>query len=453
MQKFLFRRIELWIVLLLALLSLIGTIGFSAIVLDTERDQKHFGALGKAALAVANVPETVRQLLKQKTALAAVKWDRFKDQAAGWTFGPTPTGSTPLPGFLLLSRYDGAARQHVVELVSLSDGKVLYSWQPNAEELLADAPRTSLVADFTGWDNVHYRMIHPFLLPDGSMIIKDHQNYAMRIDSCGKRLWLQDKLLGHHSTESDGEGGVWIPGLIEPQTIPNVQPDWREDAFLHLDADGNILSMESLPQLFMERGRDWALFNASHRERDPVHLNDIQPVLEDGPFWKKGDLFLSMRHTSEIMLYRPATREIVWSKQGPWLAQHDVDILDDHRIAVFDNHAYDRGLGARVDGANRVTIYDFTTGQTTGPWDKALADLGIETLSEGLFSILPDGTLMVEEENSGRLVFLAPDGAVRATFINTAKDGKTYRLGWSRWIDPALGDQVLAAVNGVTCGG
>jgi len=143
----------------------------------------------------------------------------------------------------------------------------------------------------------------------------------------------------------------------------------------------------------------------------------------------------------------------VWSKQGPWLAQHDVDILDDHRIAVFDNHAYDRGLGARVDGANRVTIYDFTTGQTTGPWDKALADLGIETLSEGLFSILPDGTLMVEEENSGRLVFLAPDGAVRATFINTAKDGKTYRLGWSRWIDPALGDQVLAAVNGVTCGG
>lgn len=453
MQKFLFRRIELWIVLLLALLSLIGTIGFSAIALDTERDQKHFGALGKAALAVANVPETVRQLLKQKTALAAVKWDRFKDQPAGWTFGTMPAGSTPLPGFLLLSRYDGAARQHVVELVSLSDGKVLYSWQPNAEELLADAPRTSLVADFTGWDNVHYRMIHPFLLPDGSMIIKDHQNYAMRIDSCGKRLWLQNKLLGHHSTESDGQGGVWIPGLIEPQTIPNVQPDWREDAFLHLDADGNILSMESLPQLFMEKGRDWALFNASHRERDPVHLNDIQPVLEDGPFWKKGDLFLSMRHTSEIMLYRPSTREIVWSKQGPWLAQHDVDILDDHRIAVFDNHAYDRGLGARVDGANRVTIYDFTTGQTTGPWDKALADLGVETLSEGLFSILPDGTLMVEEENSGRLVFLAPDGAVRATFINTAEDGKTYRLGWSRWIDPALGDQVLAAVSGVTCGG
>ena len=450
MQRFLFRKVELWLVLFLALLAIIGSIGFGAVVLDTERDQKNFGPIGRAALAVANVPETVRQMLKRKTAMAAVKWDRFKDQPGGWTFAP---GAPTLPGYLLLSRYDGTARRHIDELVSMADGKVLYTWRPDADALLADAPRTSLVADFTGWDNEHYRTIHPFLLADGSLIIKDHQNYAMRIDACSKRLWLQDKLLAHHSTESDGEGGVWMPGLIEPPTFTDVQPDWREDAFLHLDADGNILSMESLPQLFMEKGRDWALFNASHRERDPVHLNDIQPVLQDGPFWKKGDLFLSMRHTSEIMLYRPSTREIVWSKQGPWLAQHDVDILDDHRIAIFDNHAYDRGLGARVDGANRVTIYDFTTGQTTGPWDKALAELGVETLSEGLFSILPDGTLMVEEENSGRLLFLAPDGAVRATYINNAEDGKTYRLGWSRWIDPALGDQALKSLAGVSCGG
>src|SRR5690606_40126395 len=61
-------------------------------------------------------------------------------------------------------------------------------------------------------------------------------------------------------------------------------------------------------------------------------------------------LFLSFRHMSMIMLYRPATDEIVWKKQGPWLAQHDVDILDATRIGVFNNNAYDRGTDARIHG-------------------------------------------------------------------------------------------------------
>jgi hypothetical protein len=78
---------------------------------------------------------------------------------------------------------------------------------------------------------------------------------------------------------------------------------------------------------------------------DPTHLNDIQPVLADGPYWKKGDLFVSLRNISSIMLYRPSTDQIVWMKRGPWLSQHDVDILDDHRISVYDNNVQDRGAG------------------------------------------------------------------------------------------------------------
>ena len=32
------------------------------------------------------------------------------------------------------------------------------------------------------------------------------------------------------------------------------------------------------------------IFNDSdiYMSTDPIHLNDIQPVYEDGPFWKKG---------------------------------------------------------------------------------------------------------------------------------------------------------------------
>ena len=43
---------------------------------------------------------------------------------------------------------------------------------------------------------------------------------------------------------------------------------------------------------------------------DPIHLNDIEPVFKDGPFWKKGDVFLSLRHQSIIILFRPNTNKM-----------------------------------------------------------------------------------------------------------------------------------------------
>ena len=84
------------------------------------------------------------------------------------------------------------------------------------------------------------------------------------------------------------------------------------------------------------------LFTKGMYNHDPIHLNDIEPVLADGPYWKKGDLFLSLRNVSAVMLYRPSTDEIVWIKRGPWIAQHDVDILDDHRIGIYDNAVEER---------------------------------------------------------------------------------------------------------------
>lgn len=447
MQNLLFRRIEVWLVLLLALLSVVGTLAFGALVLDAERGKDRFGVASAAALSLADIPEVVHTMLQRGRAMAATKWNRFADEPGGWTFG----GAARPPGYLLLSRYDGAASRHVVELVSLADGEVLHAWRPVPEDLLDGAPRTSKVADFTGWDNVHYRMIHPLPLADGSLIIKDHQSFPMRIDACGKLMWRQDAYLAHHSTELDDEGHVWLPALLEPSTIDNVQEGFYEDGLMELDIDGNVLSVVSVPEILIENGMEWAVFNASNRNHDPVHLNDLQPILTDGPFWKKGDLLLSMRHISMLMIYRPSTREIVWMKNGPWLAQHDADILDDHRIAVFDNHAYDKGLGARVDGANRVVVYDFANGLVSAPWNAALSALGVMTLSEGLQEVLPDGSVMIEEENSGRLLFLDASGETVAQYLNKTDDGTSWRLGWSRWLPAAEAEALLAAASGAAC--
>lgn len=449
MQRLLFAKIELWAVLLLGLLGLLGLVGFGAAVLDGEREAGRFGPAGAAALAVAEIPETVKTLLKPDLAMAAFSPHRFGDKPAGWSFG---TGPRPA-GYLLLSRYDGDRARHVVDLLSLADGTVRHEWLPDADALLADAPRTSRIAEYTNWNTRHYRAIAPILADDGTLVIKDHQSYLYGLGACSEKLWSQYGVLLHHATESDGAGGWWIPGYAEPSAVERVSPGFTDDSLVHLGPKGEILWQKSLTQILLDHGMEYALFTAGDYQPDPLHLNDIEPVLADGPYWKKGDLFLSLRHMSAILLYRPATDEIVWMKQGPWLAQHDVDVLDPTHIAVFNNNAFDRGTEARVHGTNEIVVYDFATGTVSRPWDAAMKAADVKTLFEGLFTVLPDGTALVEEENSGRLLILGQDGTVRAEFVNKGGDGLSYRLGWSRYLTPAEGEAALARLAATSCPG
>ena len=193
------------------------------------------------------------------------------------------------------------------------------------------------------------------------------------------------------------------------------------------------------------------MFTSGGYLNDGLHLNDIQPALTDSPYWKAGDLFLSLRHKSMILLYRPSTGKIVWMKQGPWLAQHDVDILDDHRIAVFNNNAFDRGKGWWVDGSNEVTVYDFATDSVSNPYHDTLLAENVTSLTEGLFDMTASGHAIIEEENRGRILILDRAGKMVAEFVNRAPDGQVYGLGWSRYIPRAQGDRALAAIAAAPC--
>ena len=444
MGKLLFAKVELWLVLLLALLGLVAMVGFGAAVLDGERETGRFGPVGAAALDVAEIPDTMQALMAGDTAMQAFQPDRFGDKPGGWNIAP----DAKLSGYVLLSHYDGALERHVVQLVSLADGAVKHEWLPDADTLLADAPRESKIAEYTLWNTRHYRAIHPILDDKGALLIKDHQSYLYALDACGNKLWEQTGALLHHSTESDGDGGYWIPGYVEPSEIERAAPDFVDDALVHLGPGGEVLWQRSVTQILLDHGMEYAVFGAGRYQKDPIHLNDIEPVLEDGPYWKKGDLFLSFRHLSMIMLYRPATDEVIWYQQGPWMAQHDVDILDDHRIGVFNNDAYDKGTGARVHGSSDITVHDFTTGRDSDPWQKAFEDGSIQTLFEGLFTVLPGDVAMIEEENSGRLIFARQDGTVLAEFVNKGPDGKAFRMGWCRYMSQAEGDAALAGLAG-----
>ncbi|PKP74487.1 MAG: hypothetical protein CVT84_08175 [Alphaproteobacteria bacterium HGW-Alphaproteobacteria-6] len=448
MKNPLFKRIELWLVLVFGLLGLLGAMALGTAALDTERGNSRFGALGRFAHMLADAPFILRDALRADTRMVGFRPERFTDRPTGWTITP---GVAPPEGYVLESHYDGDRRRPVIELYSFAEGRVVHEWLPDAGELLADAEVNHPAASPENWTQRYFRAIAPILTEDGRLIIKDHYAPLIGLDACGARLWVQDEMLFHHSTETDGAGGFWIPGVMTKGAVPATAADFVEDAIVHVGANGEILWRRSLPDLLLDHGLDHLLFSGQDYDEDVLHLNDIQPVLTDGRFWQAGDLFLSLRNHSMVMLYRPATDAIVWMQEGPWLNQHDVDILDDHRIAVFDNRLYDKGRGPRIDGSNQIAILDFDTGSVSRPLSERLAELDVTTLFEGKLDLMDDGRVLIEEEMAGRILILDPDGTLVAEYLNKAEDGTPYRMGWSRFMSRAAGDRALAALKAAGC--
>jgi hypothetical protein len=449
MPRLLFARIEAWVVLALLLVGMLGVILFGAVLLEEERGNHRFGAAGTAAKTMAEIPRTVEALLQAEDRMVVYREVRF-DDPPGWSFPETATG-TGLSGYWLMSRFDPAERRSIIEMVRLSDAKVMHVWRPDPDSLLADARRTSQVAHVGNWTTGTFRYFAPYLMPGGDLIVKDSASPLVRIDACARKVWMQDQTTFHHSTEADGTGGFWIPSHIEPSQIPHVTPTFADDALAHVAADGTILDEISVAGILMRHGLQHIVFQPQVTNDDPLHLNDIEPVLTDGPYWKKGDLFLSLRHPAMVMLYRPSTDEILWMKQGPWMAQHDVDILDDHRISVFDNRAYFRGEFGRVDGTSDIAVYDYPTDAVSRPHHDALAAENTKVLFEGLYTRLPEGAYVLEDQTAGVVLVFAEDGRKLAQFVNRPDDGKVYQIGWGRYVDQQTGDHVLQQIERIDC--
>ena len=165
--------------------------------------------------------------------------------------------------------------------------------------------------------------------------------YLYKIDKDSNLLWKSERIT-HHSIELDENGDIWTCGFDFNNETAN-KFGFLDNSIICLNQDGKELYYESLTTIFKKNDiferviESTPIFDDIDLGYDPYHLNDVQPTRKDGQFWKKGDVFLSLRSQSMIMLLRPETNEIIWKQQGPWMSQHDVNIENDSIISIFNN--------------------------------------------------------------------------------------------------------------------
>ena len=454
MERLLARKIAAWVFLLFLVLVIIGTVGFGALVRNSALGNDRFGIAGEIALNIASIPATIRKLMQadRDRMIARTNPNELRHaNRQGWYLS-SETKPTEIDGYLLLSRYDNDTRRHITEMVDLATLKVSHTWRPDSVALFGGLTFGKEYEN-QPFDGELFRVIHPYLLENGDIIVKDMYSPLARVDACDAEVWIKEGTF-HHSTETGVDGTIWIPANLDVGELQNVRSSYFDDALVQISEDGEVLYSKSLTQILIENGYEYLLtgMNAGFSD-EPIHLNDIEPVLEDGAFWKRGDVFLSFRHKSTIALFRPSTNEILWLQSGPWSFQHDVDLLSDEKIALYNNNTYSRPRGPSVDPINEVMIYDFTTDSLSSPYLEIMKEHDIRTISEGLFTFLPDGHLMVEESDYGRILFLAPNGEITMEYVNGHENGIPYKLGWVRYISREYGDAVLSNIVRKNCSG
>lgn len=452
LEKWMFKKVEAWVIVLFVIGALIGTVIVGNIAVKTAKGAKRYGLLGDASLGLVTLPDEAKRVLRelsggQSGALRA-KQQRFEGEA-GFSFRYAP-GARPGAGYILLARYDGDRTRSVIELVDLNSQEVVHSWLPDLGEAVSFWKGDSAIKNVPV-DNAPFRArtLHPFLGADGSLTFQD-MSPLVRVDACSVTQWGIDGLY-HHSIEPHPDGGMLVSSMREPQSLERVTERFKEDLIVHVSDDGEVLFEKSVPQLLIENGYEHLVFGLDFYSDDPLHQNDIEMAVEDSAFWKAGDMFLSLRNVSAIVQYRPSTNEVVWIKQGPWVNQHDVDILDDHRIAIFNNNRFNRAGRSYVKDSNDVMVYDFETGETTSPFKRAMRQHDLRTVSEGRSQVIAPDTVIVEETNYGRLMQLKASGIVDWQYINRASDGHIYLLNWSRFIPADEGEKALAAIRAAGC--
>ncbi len=436
------RPVPMWSLVLVVWLGLVVMIAFGATVLRPPSTPW----LRDAVLGLANVPYLVGRSTHPATPRPYADGILPKQPQGLWR---NTAQSFVDPGYLLLTAFDERLKRPVIRLMRLSDGAIVHQYAPDIATINQRSTFTSALIDLKRDRGPSLNlMMHPLLMPDGGLIIHDSSPLA-RVDACGHVEWTIDGIF-HHSVERDATGNIWASFRYPHARVPDVGALFNDEGFMEVSPEGKPLFVARIADVLDANGLGW-MWRSHPYTDDPFHLNDVQPVLTSGPYWHAGDLLLSLRNMSAILLYRPSTGKVVWSHIGPWAMQHDVSVVDSHRISVFDNNwrvSYPEGA---VDGTNRVAVYDFATDATTFPMDKVMRALDINTRAQGRATPLANGDFMIEETERGRVLRAAPDGTVRWLYTSAAPNLRRLQLRWSRYLDPGTEMNAIDQARSAKC--
>ena len=389
--------------------------GFGYVV-KNHADKNSENALYSALDVFVSFPETVFEVAESKEIRGIPP--TFEAVIASDTFN-----YLSYDVFGLMTLFNQQTKDWNIHVWNFKTDSTLHTW--NLSE-------SNFIKTDREWANSEPR--NPILLPNRHLIThNDETKNLYRLDENSNIVWKNIEKIFHHSLNLDHENNIWAcTGEFKKINIPQQkEPTVLEDDFVtKINSEtGEVMFTKSTVDIFLDnnlKGYVFGLANGTHdrTEPDPLHLNDIEPVLTDGAHWKQGDLLLSFRNRSSVVLYRPSTNKIIRLIQGPFMQQHDVDILNDSTISIFNNASMNIGTTAIAKwkwenlpisyetNYSSIVQYNLADSTFTVRFEDHFREHELFSMYQGFHHQLTNGTTYVEDYTDGLMLFMNDDRVV-----------------------------------------
>lgn len=359
-------------------------------------------------------------LWEQRTKYSSVErldfWSPARTEKTGVTINKADKTQK---GLTLYSSGDGP---HAV-LIDMA-GNIVHEWRMPFSEIYDETSpiTTPQKDDFMHWHTAK-------MAPDGDLIVQytaagdTPYGYGMaKIDRNSRPVW---KYLGtvHHDFSIAPDGRIYaLTQQFRFNTYANrkqLTPPRLDDFAVILSPEGKEIKRVSiLDALINSNYANMVDFAPYFSNEDVLHTNTIQLITEETARnfakGKAGDVVLSFRDLGIIAVLDMDAEKIVWATRGPWLGQHDPDVLPNGDILLFDNQGQ---LADPNAGQSRILQIDPQTNAIT--WEyKGTADHKFDSNIRADQQRLANGNTLITESSGGRLFEVTPDGEIVWEFHN-----------------------------------
>ncbi len=318
-------------------------------------------------------------------------------------------GSRTYPGWVLFASNDGQA--HLVNPL----GRTVHTWQAPVE------------GDSIGHVEALDEPGHVLAFTNNEPIpgCGFSCGVAYELDFDGNVVWEYEDTARrlHHDLERLDNGNTLI--LCSNRFVDiDISPDeLLDDCIIEVDPAGEVVWEWRTADHFSEFGfSDQARDLISETAGDWAHANSIDVIPEDipnpTPPLVPGNIIVSYRHLSRIVIVDRLTEEIVWIADST-IGQHDAHLLPNSvpgagNLLVFDNGGTaSYPLEARLD--SRVVEIDPATQEIVWQYDATLS--GRPRYSFFSFFVssarrLPNGNTFICEGMTGRMFEVTAEGRI-----------------------------------------
>jgi len=416
-----FKKVEAWIVYLLFVVFLIITILFGALVRSYYLGGDFLKPLQPAAIFISDIPANFLKLFDvsniNESFIERSENLQIENESDLVLNGIDLNLVNNLKnGFILISGYNSKYDQPSIFLFDINKNLIIHEWYFDR----------GIIEDY------NFKFQHPIMFENGELIFNAGEGSLIKVDACSNIIWKNDKHF-HHSIEIADKNLISVPHIYESNAYLEKYltglPEFRDDGFAFVDiVNGDIVSEFSIIKILFENGYgDLATLGISSG-KDPIHLNDAEPILISDEYVKKGDIMLSSRHLNFVALYRPSSNKVIFLKQGLFSAQHDLDYQGNGIFTFFgnDNTRYSE----RINKYSSIYKYDMKSDtvssyQNLDKQQISLSSQGLHTIFEDKLFIDTGSAVYVLDEN--KKVYLKLE-------INLSEE-KVGSLHWSRYYE------------------